>query len=92
MGSGRNEAIPCMPFEELCQLCGDAIKSVKSESVKKSFRHTLWSLAPDGSEDKEEGSQRLLNLIENAPPFEELPEKYKFEVIACAIGKSNLQN
>ena len=76
----RNEAIPVMPFHELADVVGEAVKSVKSEAIKKSFKHTLFSLPPDGSRYKQEGSKRLTNLIENAPAFEDLPEKYNFKV------------
>ena len=67
-----------MPFHELADVVGEAVKSVKSEAIKKSFKHTLFSLPPDGSRDKQEGSKRLTNLINIAPAFEDLPEKYKF--------------
>ena len=76
----RNEAISVMPFHELAEVVGNAIKSVKSEAIKKSFKHTLFSLPPDGSRDKEEGSKRLNALITSAPTFEQLPEKYRFQV------------
>ena len=92
ISEGRNEAIPVMPFHELADVVGNAVKSVKSEAIKKSFKHTLFSLPPDGSRDKEEGSKRLNNLIEIAPAFEDLPEKYQFKVhsidnwIFCCTG------
>ena len=70
-----------MPFHKLADVVGNAVKSVKSESIKKSFKHTLFSLPADGSKDQEEGSKRLNNLITSAPTFEELPEKYRFEVL-----------
>ena len=53
-----------------------AIKSVKSEDIKKSFKSTLFSLPPDGSRDKEEGSKRFDALITSALTFEQHPEKY----------------
>ena len=53
---------------------------VKSQAIKKSFKYTLFSLPPDGSRDKQEGSKRLTNLIDIAPAFEDLPEKYEFKV------------
>ena len=65
-----------MPFHELAEVVGNAIKSVKSEHIKKSFKQTLFSLPPDGSRDKEEGSKRLNALITSAPTFEQHPEKY----------------
>ena len=80
ISEGRNEAIPVMSFHELADVVGKAVKSVKSEAIKKSFKHTLFSLPPDGSRDKQEGSKRLTNLIEIAPAFEDLPEKYQFKV------------
>ena len=80
ISEGRNEAIPVMPFHELADVVGEAVKSVKSDAIKKSFKHTLFSLPPDGSRDRQEGSKRLTNLIEGAPAFEDLPEKYKFKV------------
>ena len=80
ISEGKNEAIPVMPFHELADVVGNAVKSVKSGAIKKSFKHTLFSLPPDGSRDKEEGSKRLNALIECAPAFEELPEKYQFKV------------
>ena len=83
ISEGRNEAIPVMPFHELGDVVGEAVKSVKSETIKKSFKHTLFSLPPDGSRYKLEGSKSLANLIEIAPAFEDLPEKYKFKVRSC---------
>ena len=53
---------------------------VKSQAIKKFFKHMLFSLAPDGSRDKQEGSKRLTNLNDIAPAFEELLEKYEFKV------------
>ena len=76
IAQGRNEAIPVMPFHELAEVVGNAIKSVKSEHIKKSFKQTLFSLPPDGSRDKEEGSKRFDALITSAPTFEQHPEKY----------------
>ena len=81
ISEGKNEAIPVMPFHELADVVGNAVKSVKSESIKKSFKQTLFSLPPDGSRDKEERSERLNKLIEIAPAFEDLPEKYQFKVL-----------
>ena len=48
---------------------------------QKSFKHTLFSLTVDGSKDQKEWSKRLNDLIAIAPTFEELPEKYRFEVL-----------
>ena len=76
----RNEAIPVMPFHELADVVGEAVKSVKLEAIEKSFTHTLFSLPPYGSRAKQEGSKRLTNLIESASAFEDLPEKYEFKV------------
>ena len=67
---------------------GKAVKAVKSEAIKKSFKHTLFSLPADGSRDKQEESKRLTNLIEIAPDFEDLPEKYKFKVHSNVTWKS----
>ena len=80
LDAGRNEAIPVMPFNELCDLIGDAIKSVPTEVIKKSFKQTLFSLPADGSRDDIDGSKRLTSLIAQAPEFEDLPEAYRFEV------------
>ena len=88
IAEGRNEAIPVMPFHELADVVGNAIKSVKSEAIKKSFKHTLFSLPPDGSRNKEEGSKRLNALITSAPTFEQLPEKYRFQVFHFAFASA----
>ena len=80
LAEGRNEAIPVMPFRQLCTIIGNAIKEVSSENIKKSFKQTLFSLNPDGSEDSTEGSKRLNQLIADAPAFEDLPDKYKIKV------------
>ena len=77
----RNKASPVMPFREFLNVVGNAVKSMKSEASKKSFKHTLFSFPPEGSRDKQEGSKRLNNLIETAPAFEDLAEKYKFKGI-----------
>ena len=77
----RNEASPVMPFRELLSVVGNAVKSVKSEAIKKSFKHTLFSLPQYGSRDKQEGSKRLNNLIEIAPAFEDLVEKHQCKCI-----------
>ena len=85
LSEGRNEAIPVMPFHELADVVGNAVKSVKAELIKNSFKHTLFSLPADGSKDQEEGSKRLNDLIAIAPTFEELPEKYRFEVLCVEL-------
>ena len=77
----RNDASPVMPFRELLSVVGNAVKSVKSEAIKKSFNHTLFSLPQYGSRDKQEGSKRLNNLIEIAPAFEDLVEKHQCKCI-----------
>ena len=64
-----------MPFRELLSVVGNAVKSVKSEAIKKSFKYTLFSLPQYGSRDKQEGSKRLNNLIKIAPAFEDLAKK-----------------
>ena len=66
LAEGRNEATPAMPFRQLCTIVSDAIKQVSSENIKTAFKQTLFSLNPDGSED--------------APAFEDLPDKYKIKV------------
>ena len=38
----RNEASPVMTFRELLSVVGNAVKSVKSGAIKKSFKHTLF--------------------------------------------------
>ena len=48
-----------MPFRELLSVVGNAVKSVKSEAIKKSFKHTLFSLPQYGPRDKQEGSKRF---------------------------------
>ena len=52
----NNGPSPKMPFDQLCDLIGDAIKSVPSEKVIKTFKQTLFSLPIDGSRDQAEGS------------------------------------
>ena len=49
-------------FDQLCDIIGDAIKSVPSEKVIKMFKQTLFSLPTDGSRDQAEGSKKLLKL------------------------------
>ena len=80
LAAGRNEAIPLMPFHELCESVANAIKAVPSESIKKSFKQTLFALPVDGSKDSTEGGKRITKLIANAPDFEDLPEAYRKEV------------
>ena len=62
-----------MPFEEMCELIADAIKSIPSERVIKTFKQTLFSLPLDGSKDQTEGSKSLLEYIAKAPNIDELP-------------------
>ena len=62
-----------MPFEEMCELIADAIKSIPSERVIKTFKQTLFSLPLDGSKDQTEGSKSLLEYIDKAPSIDELP-------------------
>ena len=80
LAEGRNEAIPVMPFRQLCTIVGDAIEQVSSKNIKKSFKQTLFSLNPDGSENSTKGSRHLNQLIADAPAFEDLHEKYKMKV------------
>ena len=72
--------IPKMPFDQLCDLLGDAIKSVPSEKVIKTFKQTLFSLPLDGSRDEAEGSKKLLKRIAGAPRIDQIPEKYRLKV------------
>ena len=46
-------------FDQLCDVIGDAIKSVPSEKVIKMFKQSLFSLPIDGSRDQSEGSKKL---------------------------------
>ena len=62
-----------MPFEEMCELIADAIKSIPSERVIKTFKQTLFSLPLDFSKDQTEGSKSLLEYIAKAPNIDELP-------------------
>ena len=78
---GCNEAIPVMPFHKLVEIVGKAVKSFKSESIKKSVKHTFFSLPADGSKDEDERSKRSNDVIAIAPTFEELPENYRCEVL-----------
>ena len=42
LSEGRNEAIPVMPFHELAEVVGDAVKSVKSDAIKNSFKRRIF--------------------------------------------------
>ena len=44
----RNEASPVMPFREFLNVVGNAVKSMKLEASKKSFKHTPFSLPQKG--------------------------------------------
>ena len=52
------------------------------QAVKNSFKHTLFALPPDGSRDSIDGGKRLMQLIDQAPAFEDLPEKHRFKVLS----------
>ena len=90
LAADRNEAIPVMPFHELCELVGNAIKSVSSDAIKKSFKRTLFALPADGSRDEIDGGKRLNQLIKIAPTFEELPEAYRFKVCPMIDFKKDI--
>ena len=83
---GRNEAIPLMPLHQLADIVGNAAKSVKSQSRKKSFKHTLFLLPADGPRDEEEGGKRLIDLIVFVPSFQQLREKYQFVLLESLFG------
>ena len=80
LAEGNNGPIPKMPFDQLCDLLGDAIKSVPSENVIKTFKKTLICLPLDGSRDEAEGSKKLLKMIAGAPSIDQIPEKYRLKV------------
>ena len=80
LAEGENGPVPKMPFDQLCSLLADAIKSVPSERVVKTFKQTLLSLPIDGSQYQAEGSKRLLKYIATAPSVDQLPEKHKVHV------------
>ena len=81
LAEGNNGPIPKMPFDQLYDLIiGEAIKSVPSEKVIKTFKQTLFSLPIDGSRDQVEASKKLLKLIAGAPSIDQIPEKYKLKV------------
>ena len=67
-------------FDRLCDLISEAINSVPSKKVIKTFKQTLLSLPIDGSRDEVEGSKRLLKYIAEAPSLEEIPGKYRSHV------------
>ena len=48
LSEGKNGPIPQMPFEEMCELLAEAMKSIPSERVIKTFKQTLFSLPVDG--------------------------------------------
>jgi len=72
LSEGKNAPIPQMPFSEMCDLLSDAMKSIPSERVIKTFKQTLFSLPLDGSKDQTEGSKSLLDFIAKAPSLDEL--------------------
>ena len=80
LAEGNNGPIAKMPFDQLCDLIGDAIKSVPSDNVIKTFEQTIFSLPIDGSRDQAEGSKELLKLITGAPRIDQIPEKYKLKI------------
>ena len=80
LSEGKNGPIPKMPFNELCTLIGEAIKSVSSAKVIKTFKQTLLFLPIDGSRDQAEGSKKLLKYIAEAPSIDEIPQKYRAHV------------
>ena len=80
LAEGNNGPIPTMPFDQLYDLIGEAIESVPSEKVIKTFKQTLFSLPIDGSTDQAEGNKKLLKLIAGAPSIDQIPGKYKLKV------------
>ena len=72
LAEGNNGPIPKMPFDQLCDLLGDAITHVPSEKVIKTFKQTLFSLPLDGSRDEAEGSKKLLKMIAGAPRIDQI--------------------
>ena len=80
LAEGKNGPVPKMPFDELCSLIADAIKSVPSETIIKTFKQTLLSLPIDASMDQEEGGKTLLRYMAEAPSIDEIPEKYRSHV------------
>ena len=46
LAEGNNGPIPKMPFDKLCDLIGDAIKSVPSEKVIKTFTVGVYFSSP----------------------------------------------
>ena len=85
---GRNEAIPLMPLHQLADILGHATKSVKSQSIKKSFKHTLFSFPADGPRDTEEGGKRLNDLIAFVPPFEQLRKNISLRCLNLCLDFS----
>ena len=86
LAEGNNGPIPKMPFDKLCDLIGDAMKSVPSEKVIKTFKQTLFSLPIDGFRDQAEGSKKLLKLIARAPNIDQIPGKYTLKVSDFAMS------
>ena len=85
MNEGTNGPIPKMPFDQLCDLIAEAIKSVPSEKVIKTFKQTLLSLPIDGSRDEAEGSKRILRYIAGAPTLDQIPQKYRSHVTYTVV-------
>ena len=63
LAEGKNCPVPKMPFNELCTLIANAINSVSSETIIKTFKQKLLSLPIDGSRDQEEGGKTLPRYI-----------------------------
>ena len=80
LAEGKNVPVPRMPFDQLCDLIAEAIKSVSPEKVIKTFKQTLLSLPIDGSRDQAEGSKRLPRYIAGAPSLDQIPEKCRSHV------------
>ena len=88
LSEGKNGPIPQMPFEEMCELLAEAMKSIPSERVIKTFKQTLFSLPVDGSKDQTEGSKSLLDFIAKAPSYDELSPDERSKVIKKKFTKS----
>ena len=82
--------IPQMPFEEMCELLAEAMKSIPSERVIKTFKQTLFSLPVDGSKDQTEGSKSLLDFIAKAPSFDELSPDERSKVTQKKFSKISI--
>ena len=72
LSEGKNVPIPQMPFEEMCELLAEAMKSIPPERIIKTFKQTLFSLPVDGSKDQTEGSKSQLVFITKAPSHDKL--------------------